>query len=706
MRAVFNSFSTEFGWDALYIYNGPSIASPLLSSGNGPTVGGFPAGGWWGSALPNGGAAITSTDVSGALTFVFRSDFSVNFAGWAATMSCVGGPPPPPPYNWTGPNGYSVNAQNPSLTATPAAQGNYTVTFTTSSGCTATATTFVKVNVAPVISTLQSATLNGGVATTIPAPPTFLDIPVFTEALTCDKVVNYNVAISGDPAPTVGYSFSGATTGSGSGTGTGSTFGRLIPTGRTTVTVNSSNVCGSQSKQFRVTVTDNVAPVITPIQVPATNTNAGECASLVMVTQPSLGNGLFDNCPNSSLVFVSRSDGRSQFEPYYAGTTTVTWQATDASANTSTATQDVVVNNIKPVITNFVSNSGNVIFVNQTPTFTVTFTDEDGGGTHTVKFYRDKNDASPASTKVIAPNCTQSCTGVRSYNVTSDPILYSTSEVAEPKVEVLDGCNLAADQDPGVTTIQYLAIAVAGSQFTTAGGHYTMPAGGYPSSYEGFDVSMGNVVKPGTGSQSGTFKGQLEMNVHIPNAVDWRVHTDNGTNTDITWDYLTISGCSLATFKGTCRLNGVTGYKVLVQQSDKDRNPATSNFIRVKVTTTAGAVVFDTQPGLTEALTSGNGGASAIIAVLTGGSVRVHPVNNNCTQRVEGTGAEGEMLQNIPNPFTGQTEIRFNVPEDGLYTLKVYNYLGQEVTTLFNEEATAGAVYSVTFDGSNLGAGI
>jgi hypothetical protein len=132
--------------------------------------------------------------------------------------------------------------------------------------------------------------------------------------------------------------------------------------------------------------------------------------------------------------------------------------------------------------------------------------------------------------------------------------------------------------------------------------------------FEGFNVSMGNVCKKATTGNS--YKGQLEMNVHIPNLPDWRVHTDNGTNTDITWDYLTIGGCSLATFKGAVRLNGATGYKVLVQQTDKDRNPATSNFIRVKVTNNANVVIFDTQPGLTEALTSGNGGAAAINTAL------------------------------------------------------------------------------------------
>jgi hypothetical protein len=398
---------------------------------------------------------------------------------------------------------------------------------------------------------------------------------------------------------------------------------------------------------------------------------------------------------------VSRSDGRTQFEPYYAGTTTVIWAATDASGNTSSATQNVVVNNFKPHINSLTSAQGSVIYVNQTATFTVNFTDEDGGGTHTVKFYRDKNDASPSSIKTIPYTPCVNCSSNKTYTVQSDAILYTTSEVAEPKVEVYDGCNLAADQEPGVSTYQYLAIAVAGTQFTTGGGHFTVQPGA--TNYVGMDVSIGDVCKKA--STGNSFKGQLEMNVHIPNAPDWRVHTDNGSNVDITWDYLTIGGCSLATFKGACLINGVSGYKVLVQQSDKDRNPATSNFIRIKVTTNAGAVVFDTQPGLTEALTATNGGASAIITALTQGSIKVQPASG-CTAKIVDEPSADDILQNIPNPFTGQTEIRFSVPEDGKYTLTVRNYLGQEVATLFDAEAVTGSTYSVTFDGSNLGAGI
>lgn len=53
-------------------------------------------------------------------------------------------------YAWTGPNGFSSTAQNPTVPATALAAGNYTVTIT-NAGCTATGSTTVAVNPAPIV---------------------------------------------------------------------------------------------------------------------------------------------------------------------------------------------------------------------------------------------------------------------------------------------------------------------------------------------------------------------------------------------------------------------------------------------------------------------------------------------------------------------------------------------------------------------------
>ena len=64
-----------------------------------------------------------------------------------------------------------------------------------------------------------------------------------------------------------------------------------------------------------------------------------------------------------------------------------------------------------------------------------------------------------------------------------------------------------------------------------------------------------------------------------------------------------------------------------------------------------------------------------------------------------------QLAQNYPNPFNPATKISFNLPQQGLVTLKIYDMLGKEISTLVNEVRTAGA-YTVNFDGSNLASGV
>lgn len=61
--------------------------------------------------------------------------------------------------------------------------------------------------------------------------------------------------------------------------------------------------------------------------------------------------------------------------------------------------------------------------------------------------------------------------------------------------------------------------------------------------------------------------------------------------------------------------------------------------------------------------------------------------------------------QNYPNPFNPRTTIEFNIPRRSLVVLKVYDLLGQEVSTLVNEELNVGR-YKVSFDASALSSGV
>jgi photosystem II stability/assembly factor-like uncharacterized protein/subtilisin-like proprotein convertase family protein len=64
-----------------------------------------------------------------------------------------------------------------------------------------------------------------------------------------------------------------------------------------------------------------------------------------------------------------------------------------------------------------------------------------------------------------------------------------------------------------------------------------------------------------------------------------------------------------------------------------------------------------------------------------------------------------QLFQNVPNPFTGNTEIAWKSSIDGITSLKVYSISGQEIATLVNKFLPKGE-HSVQFDGSHLSVGV
>lgn len=63
------------------------------------------------------------------------------------------------------------------------------------------------------------------------------------------------------------------------------------------------------------------------------------------------------------------------------------------------------------------------------------------------------------------------------------------------------------------------------------------------------------------------------------------------------------------------------------------------------------------------------------------------------------------LYQNYPNPFNPTTEIGYQISEVSHVSLKVYDLLGREITTLVDEVKNAG-MYAVKFDGSTLTSGV
>jgi hypothetical protein len=64
-----------------------------------------------------------------------------------------------------------------------------------------------------------------------------------------------------------------------------------------------------------------------------------------------------------------------------------------------------------------------------------------------------------------------------------------------------------------------------------------------------------------------------------------------------------------------------------------------------------------------------------------------------------------ELYQNYPNPFNPSTEILYSVKERGIVSIRIYDMLGREISTIVNEIKDAG-LHSVKFDGSSLASGV
>jgi hypothetical protein len=67
--------------------------------------------------------------------------------------------------------------------------------------------------------------------------------------------------------------------------------------------------------------------------------------------------------------------------------------------------------------------------------------------------------------------------------------------------------------------------------------------------------------------------------------------------------------------------------------------------------------------------------------------------------------ANFDLSQNYPNPWNPTTTIRYQVPVNIFVTIRVFDPLGKEVTTLVNEEKSAGT-YEVTLNGKGLSSGV
>ena len=63
------------------------------------------------------------------------------------------------------------------------------------------------------------------------------------------------------------------------------------------------------------------------------------------------------------------------------------------------------------------------------------------------------------------------------------------------------------------------------------------------------------------------------------------------------------------------------------------------------------------------------------------------------------------LSQNFPNPFNGNSIIKYSIPHSSQVSLKIFNTLGEEIETLVNEEKLVGT-YELNWNAANLPSGV
>ena len=234
-------------------------------------------------------------------------------------------------YSWTGPNGFTSNLQNPTISnAAPSMGGVYTVTVTNGTGGTCTLTTTVVINQAPTITCPATLTLNG---CNIPVPLGATTIPAFT-------------ALGGSTNGTsITYTDAAATI-----SGCTETVIRTY-----TATLGS---CTSSCTQTINRIVDTQAPVVTgtiPLNVVSgCSITAAPAAQTTVAGLEGLGITIADNCTLDANLVVTSTETSAGTCPLVI---TRTYTITDGCSNQVTVAEIINIGDmVNPTFVNFPPN--------------------------------------------------------------------------------------------------------------------------------------------------------------------------------------------------------------------------------------------------------------------------------------------------------------------------------------------------------------
>ena len=193
------------------------------------------------------------------------------------------------------------------------------------------------------------------------------------------------------------------------------------------------------------------------------------------------------------------------------------------------------------------------------------------------------------------------------------------------------------------------------------------------------------------------------------------------------WDYITLKYSSSGEWKwirryndGNSEVNSITTdrFNNVFVTGKTDGNFLSYKYTTIKYSTEGNLLWTDVYNGIT--LYSNNWGVSIRTDSLgnayvtgnsesTGSGIDIATIKysaptgiNSVTNEIP---VEFKLFQNYPNPFNPVTKIQYQIVNQGMVTLKVYDLLGREVKLLVNEIKSPGK-YIVSFDASSLSSGV
>ena len=237
-------------------------------------------------------------------------------------------------------------------------------------------------------------------------------------------------------------------------------------------------------------------------------------------------------------------------------------------------------------------------------------------------------------------------------------------------------------------------------------GNYRVFPDYYSNGWDSTVVISGLSTSTGLKYTGGTTAG-------VSTAGNWSVENDaqstpgwlNGTTQYSLPVELTSFSASVAN-GSTVNLSWKTATEVNNYGFDVERSSGNSNWQKIGFVAGSGNSNSPKDYSFTDNPSGGTSFSYRLKQIDVGGSFKYYdPVTVNLT-----LSGKPKLLQNSPNPFNPSTTIKFYTPNTSDVTIKIYDMLGREVTTLINQQTTAG--YHVVYwngkdsRGENVASGI